>query len=150
MKIANIDREILHNFWSTWGISMKFWGRMWPMIILKVTENQGFFLFIHDTKTKGAGQIDSPQPPRISHRLSKREKSKSFRLSLLNIILRQLSTSALRNLIKDTSFIWVMAFFNKADLDFVRSSYNFTPFFTLFPEYGERNTFEVLFDGLSK
>ena len=101
-------------------------------------------------KTKGAGQIDSPQPPRISHRLSKCEKSKSLRLSLLNIILRQLSTSALRNLIKGTSFIWVMAFFNKADLDFVRSSYNFTPFFTLFPEYGERNTFEVLFDGLSK
>ena len=24
MKIANIDRDILHNFWTAWGISMKF------------------------------------------------------------------------------------------------------------------------------
>ena len=32
MKIANIDREILPNFWTTWGISMKFSGKMWLMI----------------------------------------------------------------------------------------------------------------------
>ena len=42
MKIANIDREILHNFWTTWRISMKFSGKMCLMIILKVTKNQGF------------------------------------------------------------------------------------------------------------
>ena len=42
MKKANIDREILHNFWTTWEISMKFSGMMCLMIILKVTKNQGF------------------------------------------------------------------------------------------------------------
>ena len=45
MKIANIDREILHIFWMNWGISMKFLGKMWLMIILKVTKKQGFILF---------------------------------------------------------------------------------------------------------
>ena len=42
MKVANIDREILHNFWTTWGISMKLSGKMCLTIILKVTKNQGF------------------------------------------------------------------------------------------------------------
>ena len=32
MKIANIDREILHIFWTTWGISVKFSGKMCFMI----------------------------------------------------------------------------------------------------------------------
>ena len=49
MKIANIDREILHIFWTTWGISMKFAGKMCLMIILKVTKNQGFSLSLEDT-----------------------------------------------------------------------------------------------------
>ena len=44
MKIANIDWEILHIFWTTWGISMKLSGKMWIMIILKVTKNQGVYL----------------------------------------------------------------------------------------------------------
>ena len=34
-KIANTDRVIPHNFWMTWGISMKFSGKMWLMILLK-------------------------------------------------------------------------------------------------------------------
>ena len=58
MKIANIDREILHNFWTTWGISMKFSGKMCFMIILKVTKNQGFTLSSEDTffkKPQGGG-----------------------------------------------------------------------------------------------
>ena len=38
MKIANIDREILHNFWRTWGISMKFSRKIW-LTILKITKN---------------------------------------------------------------------------------------------------------------
>ena len=42
MKIANIDKEILDIFWTTWGISIKFLGKMWLMIILKVLKNQGF------------------------------------------------------------------------------------------------------------
>ena len=48
MKIANIDREILHIFWTTSGISMKFSGKMWLMIILKVTKGQGFTLSLED------------------------------------------------------------------------------------------------------
>ena len=40
MKVANIDREILHNVWTTWGTSMKFSEKMWLMIILKVTKNR--------------------------------------------------------------------------------------------------------------
>ena len=45
MKVANIDWEFLHIFWMTWGTSMKFSGKMWLMIKLKVTKNQGFILF---------------------------------------------------------------------------------------------------------
>ena len=50
MKIANIDREVLHNFWTTWGISMKFSGKMWLTIILKVThtKKEGFTLSLED------------------------------------------------------------------------------------------------------
>ena len=36
MKIANIDTESPHNFWTTWRISMKFSGKNALMIILKV------------------------------------------------------------------------------------------------------------------
>ena len=60
MKIANIDREILHIFWTSWGISVKFSGKMCLMIILKFTKNQGFTLTLEDTflkKPQGEGQI---------------------------------------------------------------------------------------------
>ena len=40
MKIANINREILHNFSTTWGVSIKFSWKMWLMIILKITKNR--------------------------------------------------------------------------------------------------------------
>ena len=49
MKIVNIDRENLHIFWITWGISMKFSGKIWLMIILKFTKNQSFTLSLEDT-----------------------------------------------------------------------------------------------------
>ena len=49
MKIANIEREIIYNFWTTWGIYMKFSGKMCLMIILKVTKIQGFTLSLEDT-----------------------------------------------------------------------------------------------------
>ena len=49
MKIANVDREILRIFWTTWGIPMKFSGKMWLMITLKLTKNQGFALSLEDT-----------------------------------------------------------------------------------------------------
>ena len=62
--IANIDREILYNFWATWRILMKFSGKMWLMIILKVKKEQGFTLSLEDTffeKPQGwGGQIDPP------------------------------------------------------------------------------------------
>ena len=60
MKIANIDREFLHIFWTTWGNSIKFSGKMCFKIILKVTKNQGFTLSLEDTffeKPQG-GQIE--------------------------------------------------------------------------------------------
>ena len=41
MKIANIDRESLHIFWNTWGISMKLSGKM--------GFHQGFSLSLEDT-----------------------------------------------------------------------------------------------------
>ena len=49
MKIANIDREILHIFWTTWGNSMKFSGKMRFKILLKVTKKQGFSLSLEYT-----------------------------------------------------------------------------------------------------
>ena len=38
-KIVNIEEENLHIFWTSWGISIKFSGKMWIMTILKVTKN---------------------------------------------------------------------------------------------------------------
>ena len=50
MKIANIGRESLHNFWAIRGISMKFSGKMCHIIILKVTKKpQDFTLSLEDT-----------------------------------------------------------------------------------------------------
>ena len=67
MKVANIDREILHIFWMTGGISMKISGKMWLMIILKVIKNQGFALPLEDTLYKkpqggrgGGGGVQKP------------------------------------------------------------------------------------------
>ena len=65
MKIANIDRESLHIFWTIWGISMKLSEKMWIMIMLKVTQNQGLTLSLEDVfgeTTDEGGQIDSTQP----------------------------------------------------------------------------------------
>ena len=63
MKIANIDREILHDFWTAWGISMKISGKMCLMIILKVTKNEGFTLSLEHTffeKPQGVSNWPSP------------------------------------------------------------------------------------------
>ena len=65
MKIANIDREILHNIWTTWRISMKPSGKMYLLIILKVTKNQGFIVCLEDTifkKPQGGWQFNPPHP----------------------------------------------------------------------------------------
>ena len=42
MKIADIEGELLHISWTTWGISRKFSRKIWLMIQLKVTKKQGF------------------------------------------------------------------------------------------------------------
>ena len=58
MKIANIDKEVLHNFWTTWGVSMKFSGNMWFMIISN-KKQQGFTLSLEDKffeKPQGWGE----------------------------------------------------------------------------------------------
>ena len=52
MKLANFVKESLHIFWTTCGISMKFSGMMWLMIILKVTKNQEFTIALLDTSLK--------------------------------------------------------------------------------------------------
>ena len=68
MKIANVDREILDNFWTTWWISMKISGKMCLMLILKVTKNQGSTLTLEDTifvKPQGGSNWPPPPPSRF-------------------------------------------------------------------------------------
>ena len=48
LKIANTDRESLHIYWMTCGILIKSSGKMWFMVILKVTKKQGFILSLQD------------------------------------------------------------------------------------------------------
>ena len=68
MKIVNIDGKIFHIFWKTWGISKKFSGKMWLMIILKVTKNQSFIISLEDTvfENSQAGQLDAPSRFRVN------------------------------------------------------------------------------------
>ena len=59
-KIVNIEGEILHMFWTTWGMSMRFSGKMRLMIILKVTKKHGFSLSLENTfweKPRGGGRL---------------------------------------------------------------------------------------------
>ena len=63
-------------------ISMKFLGKMWLIIILKVTKSQVFILSLEDTfleKPQGEGQVD-PSPSRLR---AKRNKRKIFRAQLI-------------------------------------------------------------------
>ena len=66
-----IDRERLHIFWMTSGISVKFSGKMWLMIISKATKNQSFNLSLEHAflkKAQGDSQIDPLHPsPYISN-----------------------------------------------------------------------------------
>ena len=63
MKIVNIDGENLHIFWTTRGISMKFPGKLWLIIILKVSKNQGFIFSLEDTFLKKLPEGGSTWPP---------------------------------------------------------------------------------------
>ena len=49
MKMANIDKEFCHIFWTTWGNSIKFSEKMCFKILLKVIKNQGVTLSLEDT-----------------------------------------------------------------------------------------------------
>ena len=48
-KLANINKGNLHISWTTRGISMTFSGKMCLMIVLKVTEKQGFTPSLENT-----------------------------------------------------------------------------------------------------
>ena len=52
MKIANIDREFFHIFWTTWGNPIKFSGKLCFKIIWEVRKNQGFTLSLENTFSK--------------------------------------------------------------------------------------------------
>ena len=68
MKLANIDRESLHNFCKFWmtvnEISIKSSGKMWLMIILNVTKNQDFNFSLEDV---GGGGVKFT--PRVTFRV---------------------------------------------------------------------------------
>ena len=49
IKIVNIDRPKFHIFWMIWGISLKFSGKMWTVIILNVKKKQWFNFYAEDT-----------------------------------------------------------------------------------------------------
>ena len=70
MKIANIDREIFHNFWTTWGVSMKFSGKMWLMIKLKPGFPPLFRRYIFRKTTGRVGQIDPTLPAVLGLKLA--------------------------------------------------------------------------------
>ena len=61
MKIANIDKERIHMFWTTWAISIKLSGEMWLMLLSKVTRKLGlhphFGRYIFQ---KSKGESNSP------------------------------------------------------------------------------------------
>ena len=48
MKIANIDTENLHIFWTTWENAMEFSGKMWLTKILKVPKKRDFKLSLEE------------------------------------------------------------------------------------------------------
>ena len=52
VKLVNIEEENIHIFRGTWGILMKFSGKMCLMIILKVRENKDFTLSVENTVLK--------------------------------------------------------------------------------------------------
>ena len=77
MKVADIEREIFHIFWTTWGISMTFLGKMWLMIILKATKIQAFTLSLEDTilkKLQVGVKLTAPSPAVLG--LNKKFKQK--------------------------------------------------------------------------
>ena len=52
-----------HIFWTTWGNSMKFSGKMCIKITLKVTKNQSFTLSLEDTIFEKPQRMSNWPPP---------------------------------------------------------------------------------------
>ena len=114
LKIANIARENLHIFWTTCGISIELSGKMWLMITLKVTKNQGFTLPLFTRwifeKTTGKGGEGSNWPPSPSSFRVKIKKNylkfcenfsfKKFGVVFSCIILHTISISVWCSLLK--------------------------------------------------
>ena len=67
VKTVNIEGKNLYIFLINWVISMKFSGRMWLMIILKVTKKAGFHPLsrkhIFGKNTKEGSELTPPPPP---------------------------------------------------------------------------------------
>ena len=75
---------------------MKFSRKMYLMIILKVTKNQGFTLSLEDTffeKPQGGGQFD---PPAVLGLKIKTAKTPSLRKRTINVFLDILSVQGHR------------------------------------------------------
>ena len=65
MKIVNTEGENIHIFWTVWGISIKFSGKKWLLIILKVKKNQVFTLSLEKTLLEKPHEREpqlTPQP----------------------------------------------------------------------------------------
>ena len=63
-KIANIGRELFHTFWTTWGNSMNFSGKMCFKIILKVSKNRVLTHSLEDAFfEKPEGGVNLTPPP---------------------------------------------------------------------------------------
>ena len=64
MKLINIDGQNLYIFWMAIEISMKFFGKIWLIAILKVTKDQGLTLYLEDTNfKKNTGMVKLTPPP---------------------------------------------------------------------------------------
>ena len=66
MKIINIERENIHIFWTIWGNSMKFSGKTWLKILLKVTKNRASHFVWKTHFWKNPRQISPPPLPPLS------------------------------------------------------------------------------------
>ena len=89
LQIVTIDGENLHIFWTTWGTSVKCLGKMWLLIILQVTKNQGFTFSLEDKflkKVQGTHINPHPQPFKGNHIVT---KSKAYWLSTRSFCIKK-------------------------------------------------------------
>ena len=93
MKIANIDREILHMFWATWGILMKFSEKDVTCDKTKSHKKPGFqplFRRCIFRKTRGEGVI-------LTHQAVLGLKKKLLRKGMSNISLKVTTEKKIRS-----------------------------------------------------